>query len=215
MFDRIFVPDRTPELNRGSLFLRSARWSDYAQWHEVRLKSRNFLKPYEPRWSEVDLSPTVFRERLRRTRREAEAGTEFSFFIFQAMQNRELLCGGLTISNIRRRAAMHASLGYWMSVDHAGKGIMSEAVNMILPFIFTNLELRRLNAACLPDNIASRRVLEKNGFCAEGFAEAYLQIDGTWQDHVLYGLTRDRYFGACPAKVDMAFPVRTRDRLKN
>jgi [ribosomal protein S5]-alanine N-acetyltransferase len=193
MLDRIFAPDRTPELIRGELLLRAARPGDYAQWQEVRLKSHAFLKPFEPRWSEVDLSPTVFRERLRRNRREAEAGTEFSFFIFRLAPGREELCGGVTLSNIRRRAAMHANLGYWMSVDGAGKGIMSEAVNMILPFVFTTLELRRLHAACLPDNAASRRVLEKNGFREEGFAEAYLQIDGAWRDHVLYGLTRDRY----------------------
>ena len=175
--------------------LRAARPGDYAQWHEVRLKSHAFLKPFEPRWSEVDLSPVVFRERLRRNRREAEAGTEFSFFIFRRGQGSETLCGGLTLSNIRRRAAMHANLGYWMSVDAAGKGIMSEAVNMILPFVFSTLELRRLHAACLPHNVASRRVLEKNGFHEEGFAESYLQIDGDWRDHVLYALTRERFLG--------------------
>ncbi|MBU1174655.1 MAG: GNAT family N-acetyltransferase [Alphaproteobacteria bacterium] len=193
MLDRIFAPDRTPELIRGELLLRAARPSDYAEWRDVRLASHAFLKPFEPRWSEVDLSPAVFRERLRRNRREAEAGTEFSFFIFNRACGQHGLCGGLTLSNIRRRAAMHGNLGYWMNVDSAGKGIMTEAVHMLLPFAFNDLELRRLNAACLPDNTASRRVLEKNGFREEGFAEAYLQIDGIWRDHVLYGLTRDRY----------------------
>ncbi len=195
MLDRIFAPDRTPELIRGELLLRAARSTDYRQWRDVRLKSHAFLKPFEPRWSEVDLSPAVFRERLRRNRREAEAGREFSFFIFRLAREGELLSGGLTLSSIRRRAAMHANLGYWMNVDCAGKGIMSEAVSMILPFVFTTLDLRRLHAATLPGNIASRRVLEKNGFREEGYAEAYLQIDGVWQDHVLYGLTRDRHQG--------------------
>ncbi len=195
MLDRIFAPDRTPELIRGELLLRAARPSDYPQWRAVRLRSHAFLKPFEPRWSEVDLSPAVYRERLRRNRREAEAGTEFSFLILRLTKGGEELCGGLTISNIRRRAAMHANLGYWMSIDAAGKGIMSEAVNMILPFVFTHLDMRRLHAATLPNNIASRRVLEKNGFREEGFAEDYLQIDGVWQDHVLYALTRDRHLG--------------------
>lgn len=193
MLDRIFAPERTPELIRGDLVMRAARPGDYGQWRDVRLKSHPFLKPFEPRWSEVDLSPAVFRERLRRTRREAEAGTEYSFLIFRTEQGSQVLAGGLTLSNIRRRAAMHANLGYWMSVDSAGRGIMTEAVGMVLPFVFGELELRRLHAACLPDNIASRRVLEKNGFREEGYAEAYLQIDGAWQDHVLYALTRARY----------------------
>jgi ribosomal-protein-alanine N-acetyltransferase len=58
------------------------------------------------------------------------------------------------------------------------------------------LQLNRVHAACLPDNQASRRVLEKNGFREEGFAENYLQIDGNWRDHVLYGLTRGRYLAS-------------------
>lgn len=195
MLDWLFAEDNTPELIRGDLILRAARPTDYQQWHDVRLRSRAFLKPYEPRWSELDLSPTVFRERLRRNRRDAAAGTEFSFLIFAFDGPKQELAGGLTLSNIRRRAAMHANLGYWMSTDWAGRGIMTEAVRMVLPFVFSKLGLQRLQAACLPSNMASRRVLEKNGFREEGYAEGYLQIDGVWQDHVLFGLTRERYEG--------------------
>ena len=64
---------------------------------------------------------------------------------------------------------------------------------LILPFFFDALGLHRLQAAFLPHNIASRRVLEKNGFKEEGFAENYLQIDGKWADHVLFALTRERW----------------------
>lgn len=195
MLDWIFPEDRTPELTRRDLVLRAARPGDYLQWRETRLKSRDFLRPYEPRWGEADLSIAVFRERLNRNRREARLGTEFSFLIFSREGSRERLAGGLTLSNIRRRAALHGNLGYWMSVDSAGKGIMSEAVGIILPFVFDTLGLQRLQAACLPENTASRRVLEKNRFREEGYAESYLQIDGRWQDHVLYALTRERYEG--------------------
>jgi ribosomal-protein-alanine N-acetyltransferase len=75
----------------------------------------------------------------------------------------------------------------------AGKGLMSEAVGVLLPYAFDGLNLHRVHAAFLPHNIASRRVLEKNGFVEEGFAEKYLQIDGRWADHVLFGLTRERF----------------------
>jgi ribosomal-protein-alanine N-acetyltransferase len=70
---------------------------------------------------------------------------------------------------------------------------MTEAVSLAVPFCFETLGLHRIHAAFLPDNMASRRVLEKNGFREEGFAENYLQIDGKWADHVLFGLTRERY----------------------
>jgi len=196
MLEWLTAVDRTPELISGDLVLRSARRGDYSQWREVRLTSRAFLKPFEPRWSEVDLTRRVFRDRLRRNRIETTAGTEFSFLIFQRIGREERLVGGLTISNIRRRAAQFGYLGYWMSSDAAGMGIMTRSVGAVLPFIFNTLALNRIQAACLPHNLASRRVLEKNGFEEEGYAKSYLQIDGVWQDHVLYALTRDGYHGA-------------------
>ena len=97
------------------------------------------------------------------------------------------------MSNVRRRAAQFVTLGYWMGRDYAGKGLMTEAVGTVIPFALNTLGLHRIQAACLPDNAASRRVLEKNGFVEEGYAKHYLQIDGKWCDHVLFGLTRERY----------------------
>jgi ribosomal-protein-alanine N-acetyltransferase len=73
---------------------------------------------------------------------------------------------------------------------------MTEAVGLIIPYCFETLGLHRIHAAFLPDNRASRRVLEKNGFREEGYAEHYLQIDGKWADHVMFGLTRERYDAA-------------------
>lgn len=196
MFAHWFAPDQTPVIHRNNLVLRGPRPADYDAWRSTRLSSRNFLKPYEPRWSEADLSRKVFKRRLKRARRESIAGSEFSFLIWIDAQNGEELAGGLTLSNVRRRVAQQANLGYWMSADHAGKGIMSQAVAAILPFVFDELQLNRINAACLPDNLASKRVLEKNGFREEGYAENYLQIDGSWRDHTLFALTRQRYLAS-------------------
>ncbi len=109
------------------------------------------------------------------------------------------LVGGVTLSNIRRRAAQAASLGYWMGVNRAGKGIMTRAVGLLLPFVFNELRLHRLEAACLPHNSASIRVLEKNGFRKEGLAENYLLINGKWQDQLLFALTLERYLNQRPA----------------
>ena len=120
-------------------------------------------------------------------------GTDFTFFIFDRTGRKPQLVGGVTLSNIRRRAAQQANLGYWMGKDFAGKGMMSEAVDLLLPFVFDTLSLHRLHAAFLPHNMASRRVLEKNGFKEDGYAESYLQIDGKWADHVLFALTRERW----------------------
>ncbi|UXN73707.1 GNAT family N-acetyltransferase [Devosia sp. A8/3-2] len=173
------------------VLLRLPQMGDYEARHELRRGSRDFLRPFEPRWTEADLSRRVFAARVRRAREEAEEGSDYSFFIFT--DDAATLVGGITLSNIRRRAAQFVNLGYWMGQPFAGQGLMSEAVGTSLPFVFDTLDLHRIHAAFLPGNVASRRVLEKNAFVEEGFAEKYLQINGRWEDHVLFGLTKERY----------------------
>lgn len=191
-----FARDETPVLMGPRVTLRVPRPADYLAWRALRRDSREFLRPFEPRWTEADLSHRVYAERLKRGRDEARAGTDYSFFIFLREAGTERLAGGLTLSNVRRRAAQYVTLGYWMGRDFAGRGLMSEAVGTVIPFAFDTLGLHRIHAAFLPANTASRRVLEKNGFREEGYAENYLQIDGKWCDHVLFGLTRERYQAA-------------------
>lgn len=193
MLMRWIFPDPTPHITVPGLLLRAPHPSDYAQWRRVRENSHDFLQPFEPRWSRADLTRPVFNARLRHSLRKARSGTEFTFYIFLADTDGDELVGGITLSNIRKRVSMHANMGYWMSRDAAGNGIMTRAVGALLPFVFDQLKLQRLHAACLPHNIASRRVLEKSGFKEEGFADHYLKINGAWQDHVLYGLSRVRY----------------------
>lgn len=189
-----FVPaDVTPLLRGRRISLRAPQPGDYKAWYALRRQSQDFLRPFEPRWTEVDLSRRLFIARIRRARAEAVAGTEYTFLIFLGRDGTGELIGGVTLSNIRRRAAQFGNLGYWMGQPHAGHGYMTEAVGVVLRFAFDVLGLHRVHAAFMPHNIASRRVLEKNGFKEEGFAEGYLQIDGQWADHVLFGLTRERY----------------------
>lgn len=180
-------------LRGPSVVLRLPQMADFEEWHTLRRTSREFLRPFEPRWTEADLGRRVFATRVRRAREEAEQGTDYSFFIYRPHAKGEVLVGGVTLSNVRRRAAQFVNLGYWMGQQFAGQGMMSEAVGLCVPFAFDTLDLHRIHAAFLPGNMASRRVLEKNGFIEEGFAENYLQINGRWEDHVMFGLTKERY----------------------
>lgn len=175
------------------VLLRLPQMQDYTAWYELRRASQDFLRPFEPRWTELDLARRVYATRVRRARQEAEEGTDYTFFAFLPGERGDILVGGITLSNIRRRAAQFVTLGYWMGQPYAGQGLMTEAVGLALPFIFETLDLHRVHAAFLPNNTPSRRVLEKNGFVEEGFAERYLQINGRWEDHVLMGLTRERW----------------------
>ena len=178
-----------PMIRAERVLLRAPALADFPQWARVREDSRSFLAPWEPIWPADDLTKLAFRRRIRRYQREIRNGTGYPFFIFSP--DGETLLGGLTLSQVQRGVTQSAILGYWMSAAHAGKGLMGAAVRAVIGFAFDTLHLNRLEAACLPHNEASIRLLEKVGFQREGYARKYLCIDGRWQDHLLYGLIRD------------------------
>lgn len=176
-----------PVLADDAVSLRLPTVSDYAAWVSERSESRAFLKPWEPTWSTEDLTRTSFKRRVRRVQREAAEQNGFAFLIFR--RDDDALLGGITLSNVRRGVAQSCSLGYWMSVRHAGRGYMRRAVELVLEFAFGELRLHRVEAACIPGNGRSLGLLEKAGFVREGYARRYLLIDGRWQDHVLLSRT--------------------------
>ncbi len=99
--------------------------------------------------------------------------------------------GALTLDNIRRGPAQAGTCGYWIGEEFARNGFMREALNAVVHYAFTTLDLSRIESACLPENIPSRGVLEKSGFKYEGVAQSYLQINGRWRNHVLYANLRN------------------------
>jgi ribosomal-protein-alanine N-acetyltransferase len=179
-------PPARPLIRTQNLILRAPLAGDYPAWAALRMESREFLTPWEPVWSEDDLTRTSFRLRAKRATREIASDEAYSLFIFEARS--ETLLGGLTLGLVRRGVAQACTLGYWMGQRHAGKGHMTEAVRGALTFAFSDLALHRVEAACLPHNEPSRRLLERVGFQREGEARGYLRINGVWADHLLYGM---------------------------
>ena len=98
----------------------------------------------------------------------------------------DALVGGLNLSHVHRGVTQSCSLGYWVGERFARNGLMSDAVQAVVGFVFDELGLHRLEAACVPTNEASRRLLMKVGFTQEGYARDYLRIDGKWRDHLLF-----------------------------
>lgn len=173
-------------LDGERIYMRPPMQGDWAQWARLRAVSRDFLTPWEPIWAADELTRNAYRRRLRRYTRDARDGYGYAFFAFRKRD--DALLGGLTLSNIRRGVTQSCSLGYWMGQPHAGQGYMQEAVRTLLPFVFEELRLHRLEAACLPDNERSKAVLRGVGFTEEGYAREYLKINGRWQDHVLFAM---------------------------
>lgn len=185
----ISTVNSSPTIRADRVLLRAPVMGDHSQWARLRDDSRAFLAPWEPVWPADDLTKLSFRRRIRRYQREIRNGTGYPFFVFSP--DGETLLGGLTLSQVQRGVTQSTILGYWMGAAHAGKGFMSAGVRAVVGFAFDTLHLNRLEAACLPHNNASIRLLEKVGFQREGYARKYLCIDGRWQDHLLYGFIRD------------------------
>jgi [ribosomal protein S5]-alanine N-acetyltransferase len=168
------------------VYLRPGEMRDFQQWTQVRERSRAFLTPWEPVWPADDLTRPAFRRRIRRQAEEIGRDETYPFFVFR--QGDDALLGGLTLGQVRRGVAQAATLGYWMGVDHAGKGYMSRAVRAALGYAFGPMRLHRIEAACIPGNLRSMGLLESCGFRREGYARSYLRINGVWQDHLLFAI---------------------------
>ena len=193
-FRTINFSDPQPSVVGEGVILRTPQPTDYPEWAALREQSREFLTPWEPTWPADDLSRSAFRRRLRRYTEDLRTDQSYAFLIFRSADGR--LVGGLTLANVRRGVAQAGSLGYWMGLPYVRSGHMTAAVRAVIPFAFGTLRLHRLEAACIPTNTASIRLLENTGFVREGYAREYLCINGIWQDHLLYGRLKDSKAGA-------------------
>lgn len=187
--------DRNPfRIESERTFMRHPVVADYTEWSNLRAASRAFLEPWEPRWPEDDLTRTAFRFRIRRYDADREAGLALPLFVCLKSSGRIL--GGVTLGSIRRGASESCTLGYWMGEQNAGKGLMQDALAGLLPHVFGRMQLHRVEAACIPVNLRSQRLLEKVGFRREGYLRSYLKINGAWRDHLLYAMIAEDWQSA-------------------
>lgn len=182
---------RNLRLETERMTLRLPRHADFRGWSALRQQSREFLAPWEPSWAEDHLTRKSYTARVYWAQRSINQGSAVPLFVFRRAD--EALLGAITLDNIRRGPAQSGTLGYWIGLPFVRQGYMREAIDAVSHYAFRALDLSRLEAACLPENAASRGVLEKTGFKYEGVAQSYLQINGRWRNHVLYAnLRHDR-----------------------
>ena len=184
----MLVRRRKVRLEAERISLRPPQHSDYRAWTALRQDSAAFLSPWEPTWSADHLSRKSFTNRVYWAQRSIAGETAVPLFLVRRTD--DVLLGAITLDNIRRGPAQAGTLGYWIGETHARQGYMREAIEALVHHAFLTLDLSRIEAACLPENAASRRVLERSGFKYEGVAQSYLQINGRWRNHVLYANLR-------------------------
>ena len=179
---------RRPKIETERMTLRLPVHADYRAWSGLRAASAEHLMPWEPVWAHDHLTRKAFTNRVYWAKRAEAAGTALPLLLIRRVDN--LLLGAVTLDNIRRGPVQAGTMGYWIGAAFARQGYMREAVQSMVHHAFTMLDLSRIESACLPENVASRGVLEKTGFKYEGVAQSYLQINGRWRNHVLYANLR-------------------------
>ncbi len=179
---------RRPKIETERMTLRLPVHADFRAWSGLRAASAEHLMPWEPVWAHDHLTRKAFTNRVYWAKRAEASGTALPLLLIRRSDN--LLLGAVTLDNIRRGPVQAGTMGYWIGAAFARQGYMREAVQSVVHHAFTNLDLSRVESACLPENVASRGVLEKSGFKYEGVAQSYLQINGRWRNHVLYANLR-------------------------
>ena len=179
------------KLTGERVFLRPPKRRDALKWQKLRMSSKSFLVPWEPSWNASSCTRRAYLRYLKNSNYLANMDRAYSFLIFKI--DDKTLLGGINVGNVRRGVAQSASLGYWIGVKYARNGYMKEALRLLVPSLFVDLRLNRIEAATLEENTASKNLLKKIGFKKEGVLRKYLKINGTWRDHVLYGLLENDF----------------------
>lgn len=188
------APSLTTRLVTPRLVLRPARTSDVGEIRRLMRANHEHLKPWNPAAppGEDPSSITEVSKAVLRHRREWKRGSSFVFMVAER-ESPSTFVGKIALNGIMRGAMYGAYLGYWVAADVQGRGLVTEGIRAVLDFAFGPANLHRVQAAIMPRNARSLRVIEKLGFRREGYAERYLQIAGKWEDHILFARTREEH----------------------
>src|SRR3954454_23425727 len=187
MSDPVLHPGWPARLAYGPVELTAPRRGDAADWSRIRLANEDWLAPWEPSAAQpwrLRHTPAAYGPMRRPVARRARLGASLPFVI--RVDGR--LAGQVTIDNVVRGAMRSGHLGYWIDRAVAGRGMASLAVALVCDHAFGPAGLHRLQADIRPENVPSRRLVERLGFTQEGLLRRYLDIDGDWRDHRTFAL---------------------------
>jgi len=175
------------------VMLRPLVAADWQQWTEVRLRNEQWLTQWEPLRPPNLLDPTRDREafvsRCTARDRDRQMGAAFGFGLFVD----DHFAGEVNLNSVARGALQGGTVGYWIDQARAGHRYVAEAVVVLARFSFEQLHLHRLEICIVPRNRNSRRVMEVLAIREEGVALRYLEINGTWEDHMRFGITAEEW----------------------
>ncbi len=175
------------------VMLRPLVSADFPAWSEVRLRNEQWLVPWEPSRLANHGDPTrdrdMFANRCASRERDRQLGVAYAFGLF--VDN--TIAGEVNLNNLIRGAQQTGTVGYWVDQAKAGHAYVAEGVAILIRFAFEELRLHRLEVCIIPRNDNSRRVMDKLQLRDEGTALRFLEINGVWEDHVRYAITREEW----------------------
>jgi ribosomal-protein-alanine N-acetyltransferase len=172
----------------GLVGVRPVRLRDGGVWSAIRSRDERHLAPWEPDSPGVWAQRNTVAEwpaRWAALRSLGRRGLALPF----AITLNGAFAGQVMIGNLIRDPLWSAYVGYWVGSHAAGRGVTTAAVALVVDHCFGPVGLHRIEATVRPENLASRRVLEKLGFREEGLLRRYLNVDGAWRDHLCFALT--------------------------
>jgi [ribosomal protein S5]-alanine N-acetyltransferase len=195
-------------LEDGPVRLRPLTMSDSAAWRSLKDRNRAWLSRWEATVPPGDHAGRInFRQMVRMLRSEALQARMLPFAVDYAEPvssdtllptqrqwrpgSAHRLVGQVTVSGIGWGSLRSANIGYWVDEECAGHGVIPTAVALAVDHCFNVCGLHRIEVCIRPENVPSRRVVEKLGFREEGIRRAYLHIDGAWRDHATFALTAE------------------------
>lgn len=182
-----------PLIETKRLTLRLAELDDLTSILQFYRENRDHFSPWWPEWEADFFTENYWSKRIVRELQQFEVGAAVRLSVFHKTYSSRII--GLTgFSNVVRGAAQFCNLGYGMDFREEGKGLMTEAVGAGIDYLFSEWNLHRIQAAYIPHNRASGRVLKRLDFVVDGYARDYLRINGEWQDHILMSLTNRNWF---------------------
>lgn len=180
-------PDH-PELHGSRISLRIPRPSDAAAVLAYYQRNADFFRRFDPPYPEGFYTLAWHQQRIEKANKDVAEDREYRFVLFKPEQPDHII-GNANLSAIQRGPFQACNLGYGLDEQAQGQGMMTEALRLLIDHAFTHLKLHRIQANHLPDNLRSAGVLQRLGFVREGYAPAYLYINGAWRDHVLNALS--------------------------
>jgi ribosomal-protein-alanine N-acetyltransferase len=191
-WDNVEGPSLLTRVETERLVLRPPRTADVPEMRRALRQNAAHLRPWSvaPASGEDPASLTSVSRAVLRHRREWKQGQAYVLLITPRDDERTII-GRIALGGVLRGAFQNGYLGYWIDVDHQGRGLTTEAVRAATGFALESAALHRVQAAVMPRNAASQRVLEKAGYRREGLAVRYLCIAGAWEDHLIFATTTE------------------------